>query len=218
MPLFSISNVNFKKILKYPFIDIKENTVTFICGRSGTGKSTLLKLLNASVSPDSGEILYQGKPIDHYDTIMLRREVLLVSQNTYLFEGTIENNFEEFYRYRELNPPHSDIIHRFLKICLADFPANANCYEMSGGERQRVFIGICLSFMPKVLMLDEPTSALDEQTSKVLMQNLKDYCKENKITLIVINHNRLLTEQYADEMISLDDCGKDALKEGDFYE
>ena len=75
---------------------------------------------------------------------------------------------------------------------------------MSGGERQRIYIAICLSFHPKVLMLDEPTSALDEATAVSLLQNLKQYCNEHGITLIAITHDKTLAKSYGDEYISLD--------------
>lgn len=204
MPLFSMSNVTFKNLIHYPQLEIIQNHITFICGKSGSGKSTLLKLLNTSVSPDSGELFYHDKPIQDYNTIHLRRRITLVSQQVFLFDDTIRQNFWEFYRYRELPPPDDAVILSYLLICLAEFPLDTNCRQMSGGERQRVFIAVCLSFMLEVLMLDEPTSALDEQTSAALMENLTIYCKEHGITLIVITHNKLLAELYADEMIHLD--------------
>lgn len=204
MSLFSLSNLTFNNIITYPNIEIEENKATFLLGKSGTGKSTLLKLLNASVSPMCGEILYNGKAQVQYDTIGLRREITLVSQHVFLFDETIRYNFAEFYQYRELPPPNETTILQYLQICLADFPLETNCREMSGGERQRIFIAICLSFMPKVFMLDEPTSALDEHTSSLLMKQLKRYCKENNITLIVVTHDKQLAEQYADAIINLD--------------
>ena len=204
MALFSIKNVNFKNIVKYKDFEIKENKATFIKGKSGAGKSTLLKLLNAALTADSGKILYNNKALESYDTITLRREVMLVSQNVFLFDETIEDNFKEFYNYREQPLPSYDKIKEYLEICLALFSSSVNCRELSGGERQRVFLAISLSLNPKVLMLDEPTSALDEKTSGELMGNIKNHCKENNITLIVITHDSLLAEKYADEIISLD--------------
>ncbi|MEA5084632.1 MAG: energy-coupling factor ABC transporter ATP-binding protein [Lachnospiraceae bacterium] len=203
MNIFTVLNVNFQNILKYSNIKIEENKTTFISGKSGTGKSTLLKILNASVPVDSGEIFYNGKPIDKHNTIMLRKEVMLASQNVFLFDDTIENNFLEYYRYRETTPPDIKKMQEYLNICAANFSLDAMCSQLSGGERQRVFIAICLSFMPRVLMLDEPTSALDGQTANELIKNLKSYCKENKITLISICHDKNLVEQYADEVINL---------------
>ncbi|MDR2727767.1 MAG: ATP-binding cassette domain-containing protein, partial [Chitinispirillales bacterium] len=189
-PLFSLKKVCFKNIIHYPDIEIPESGVTFICGESGSGKSTLLKLLNNAASPDSGEILYAGKKVEDYDPVILRREVLLCGQTTFLFSGTIVENFVEFYKYRDLSPINNDEINKYLKICAANFPLDASCDTMSGGERQRLFISICLSLRPKVLLLDEPTSALDDMTSNAVMSNLKTFCRENNITLIVVSHNK----------------------------
>lgn len=205
MSLFQLSNVTFKDIITYPLIKINENKTTFISGKSGSGKSTLLKLLNTSISPDHGEILYQDKLITEYDTIQLRREIMLVSQSVYLFDDTIRNNFKDFFSYRDLPVPSDATILEYLNLCIADFPLDSNCRDMSGGERQRIFIAICLSFMPKVLMLDEPTSALDEQTAIKLLENLKTYCSHNKIALIVITHDKTLAQKYEDESIILDE-------------
>lgn len=203
MNLFSIRNVNYKNIVSYRQIAIEEGQATFVCGKSGSGKSTLLKLLNASISADSGEILYRNKSIMNYDTISLRREITLVSQDIFLFDDTIRNNFAQFYGYRDQKPPEDTEIKDNLMLCMADFPLDTNCREMSGGEKQRVFISICLSFMPKVLMLDEPTSALDERTSDELMYHLKEYCLKNGITLIAITHDKTLAQRYADKIIDL---------------
>ncbi len=205
MPLFQLSNVTFKDIITYPLIKINENKTTFISGKSGSGKSTLLKLLNTSISPDCGEIFYREKLITEYDTIQLRREIMLVSQSVYLFDDTIRNNFKEFFSYRDMPAPTDATILAYLKLCVADFPLTNNCRDMSGGERQRIFIAISLAFMPKVLMLDEPTSALDEQTATRLLENLKLYCSEHQITLIAITHDKTLAEKFGDESIFLDE-------------
>lgn len=204
MPLFSVLNVTVGDFAEYPFIEIEEEGATFLLGKSGTGKSTLLKLLNATLSPTTGEIRYQGKLLEEYDTITLRREVLLVAQNVFLFDDTIRGNFASFYKYRELASPEDERIRFYLTLCGADFALDANCHELSGGERQRVLIAICLSFQPRVLLLDEPTSALDTQTSALLMENLKGHCRENKITLLIITHDRALAGEYGDAVFSLD--------------
>jgi len=76
---------------------------------------------------------------------------------------------------------------------------------MLGGERQRIYIAICMSLMPKVLMMDEPTSALDEKNSWIVMENIKEFCSRNGITLIVVSHNTRLAEAFADRTITF--CG-----------
>ena len=201
--LIKANGVNFSNLIHYSNLEIEADNVTFICGGSGCGKSTLLKLFNGVVSPISGEIMINGVSIEDFDTVELRKELLLVSQSTYLFDKTIAENFEEFYQYRDLPAPDKQSIQSFLTLCCAEFPLDANCSSMSGGERQRVYIAICISLMPKVLMLDEPTSALDSQTAVCLMKNLTAYCKENHMTLIVVSHDKALADRFADKVIQL---------------
>jgi len=203
MALFSLKNVSFKDMIHYPDIEIPEKLATFICGESGSGKSTLLKLLNGVASPDGGEILYDGKPIGDYNPVLLRREVLLFGQSAYLFDGTIEENFAQYYSYRDLSPISAEEMQTYLSLCAAVFPLDAPCATMSGGERQRVFIAICLSLRPKVLLLDEPTSALDDMTANAVIANIKSFCLENEMTLIAVSHNRALVQPYADHTITL---------------
>lgn len=201
--ILSVKDLNFRNIIKYPSISIKKEDTVFICGESGCGKSTLLRLFNGTLSADEGEIEYNGQAIELLDTVALRKEVLLVSQTVFLFNGTIKSNFNEFYEYRDLLHPADEQMKKFLKLCCAEFQLEERCDTMSGGERQRIFIAICLSLLPKVLMLDEPTSALDEKTGRNLLHNIKQFCKENGITLIVISHDKSLVDEFADEKIML---------------
>lgn len=203
MTLFSLNNVNFKDFINYKDITIIQGGATFICGESGAGKSTLLKLLNGVISPTAGEIHYLGKNIEDYDSILLRREILLISQSAYLFDMSIEDNFREFYAYRDLEPPSLEIMKSCLDICSLHLPLDTMCNVMSGGERQRAFIAIHLSFPSKVVMLDEPTSALDEKNADFVIENIKSYCKENEKTLIIVSHDKSISEKYADFVIDL---------------
>jgi putative ABC transport system ATP-binding protein len=141
--------------------------------------------------------------IDEYDTIEHRKQVILVNQSVYLFDMTVRENFYEFYKYRDLDKPDDETINKYLKLCIADFNMDALCQNMSGGERQRIFLAICLSFMPKVILLDEPTSALDEKNAGNLISNVKKFCQENSMTLIIVSHSKQLAKQYADDCIEL---------------
>jgi len=203
MALFALRDVNYKDIMKYPDIEIPEGSATFICGESGSGKSTLLKLLNGVISTTGGKITYLGKNIDDYEPIALRREILLVSQSVYLFDKSIRDNFNEYYAYRELQVINDEEIKKYLDICSANLHLDSMCNMLSGGERHRVFTAINISYQPRVLMLDEPTSALDNKNANVLMENIKLYCKTSGITLIVVSHDRAISDKYADNMIIL---------------
>lgn len=203
MALFNIEDVNYKKIIRYPNIEISEGGATFIFGESGSGKSTLLKLLNGVLSPTEGIIKYADKNIEDYDPISLRREVLLISQSVYLFDMSIKDNFKEYYAYRDLENISEEAMKSYLDICSVHLPLDSMCSVMSGGERQRVFIAINLSFQSKVLMLDEPTSALDYKNANALLENVKSFCKKEDKTLLIVSHDRAIANKFADNIINL---------------
>ena len=193
--------------IAYPDISITEGAAAFLTGESGSGKSTLLRLFNGTLTPSSGRVLYNGRDIAGTDAVSLRREVLLAGQAVYLFDKTVRENFAEYYSYRDMAPPSDEKIREFLSLCLADFPLESLCASMSGGERQRVFTAICLSFMPKVLMLDEPTSALDTENAFRFMASLKAFCGKNGMTLVTVSHDKELVREFADEAFSLKRSG-----------
>lgn len=202
--VFKTNNVSFNNMIQYKDIQIKEGRVNFIVGKSGTGKSTLLRLFNGMLSPSDGTITYNDIDISQMDTITLRKDVLLISQSVYLFDGSIEENFKEFYRYRDMASPSKEVMKEFLELCCIPFPLDKDCTTMSGGEKQRVYIAIYLSFLPKVIMLDEPTSALDKENSNDVIENLITFAKEKGITVIIVSHDPKITEKFAEEVITIE--------------
>lgn len=201
--VLATKNLSFNEMINYKDIKIIENKFNFIVGKSGTGKSTLLRLFNGTLSSSSGNIFYLEKDISEIDTIILRKEVSLVSQSVYLFDTSIRENFKQFYEYRDLNIPSEEEMQYFLDICCISFSLDSDCTTMSGGERHRIYIAIFLSLKPKVLMLDEPTSALDKHNSQNVMYNILSYCKKNDITVIAVSHDASITDKFADNVISI---------------
>ena len=202
--MFKTKNLGFQNSLVYNDIEILEGKINFIQGPSGSGKSTLLKLFNKTENSSSGEIIYKGEHLSTYESISLRKEVKLISQTTFLFAGTIRENFETFHNYCQCNTPLTDdFMCKFLNLTSADFSLNSNCDNLSGGEKQRIYIAICLSMEASVIMLDEPTSALDSVLSNKVMENITQYIKENSKTLIVISHDNSLTEKFTEHTILL---------------
>ncbi|MDV0447520.1 Vitamin B12 import ATP-binding protein BtuD [Methanosarcinaceae archaeon Ag5] len=202
--MFEIRNVSFQNTIFYPDISIFPNQVTFISGESGSGKSTLLRFLNGTMTPNSGSVLFFGNDVAVMDPIDLRRQVLLANQSVFLFDGSIRNNFAQFYSFLDKKPPSYDEISRFLRICCLDFPLDKNCSVLSGGERHRVFIAVCLSFLPKVLLMDEPTSDLDERNAVCLIRNVIAFAKEKGITLVIVSHDAEIVKQFSDWTIVIE--------------
>jgi putative ABC transport system ATP-binding protein len=205
--ILETKNLSFQDFIHYQDISIISNQSNFIIGESGTGKSTLLRLFNGTLPQSEGSILYKGMDILELNTIDLRKEVLLISQSVFLFDMSIKDNFNQFYEYRSIPVISSEEMQKYLNICCVPFPLDKDCTTMSGGERQRVYMAIYLSFHPTVLMLDEPTSALDKQNSVNVMKNIMTYCNENQITVVVVSHDPALTETYADNIITIEKRG-----------
>lgn len=203
MEILRFENVKFIK--EYDDFTINKNEIVFVVGKSGSGKSTLLKLINNTLQMKSGSIFYKDTNILNIKPVELRRNIMMTSQENFLFDMTIKENFHEFYKLRDLENLTDDEIVKFLKI--ADFDVDINLYveKLSGGEKQRVFLAIALSMRPAVLLLDEPTSALDSNTAFNMMKNIVDYCKHNDITLVVVSHARNLVDEFADKTIDLGD-------------
>lgn len=200
---FETKDLVFNNQINYKDVQILKDMVNFIVGASGTGKSTLLRLFNVTLSPSSGEIYYQSQNIIEMDTVELRKEVSLISQSVFLFNTSIGENFKLFYEFRGMNEPTDETMLKFLKLCQISFSLDKDCTTMSGGEKQRVYIAIFLSFLPKVIMLDEPTSALDKDNGYNVIHNVINFCKSEDITVIIISHDSQLTETFGENIIHI---------------
>jgi putative ABC transport system ATP-binding protein len=204
LQIIRTEDLSFLDIINYPDIEIFENQITFIEGASGSGKSTLLKMFNLSLSPSKGNIFFYEKNINEYDSLLLRKQILLNGQTPFVFQGDIRTNFEKYYQYRDLEKLSDEKIKEYLNICGIDFPLEKECISMSGGEKQRVHMAISLSFLPKVLLLDEPTSALDKKNSDIIMENIFSFCNEKSITAIVVSHDQEISKKFADKTIIIE--------------
>lgn len=106
--------------IHYPEITVKENSFTFITGKSGCGKSSYLKMLNGCIETRENTVFFQGRPLSDYDILSYRRQVLLVSQNVYLENGTVDDNFRFYYENREQELLTEEEIRKYLSIRIPD--------------------------------------------------------------------------------------------------
>ena len=178
--------------------------VAFV-GSSGCGKSTLVKLLSGLYKPWSGEILYDGKPMEEVDHNMFTGSVAVVDQDITLFEGTIAENikmwdtsiedFEMILAARDASL-HEDILQRDGGY---RYKMMEDGRDFSGGQRQRIEIARVLAQDPTIILMDEATSALDARTEYEVMQSVTN----RGITCVVVAH-RLSTIRDCDEIIVMD--------------
>ncbi len=188
-------------------LEFPAGTFVGIVGKSGSGKSTMMKLLLRLYEPESGRILMDGYDIAKVELYSLRRQIGVVPQDTLLFEGTVQENIA-------LTSPdaNSEEIIAAAKVAAAhefimSLPNGYNTKvgergsSLSGGQRQRIAIARTVLQRPKLLVLDEATSALDYPTEREVCLNLAEAFQHN--TLFFITH-RLNTIKNADIIIMMD--------------
>ena len=208
-----IKNVSFQyeqnnpSILNNINLEIEKGTMTAIVGPSGSGKSTLVNLLLRLYDPTQGEIIANKTDIRNINIYHWRSSVGMVSQNTFIFNDTIENNI----RFAKPNANMSEIIDSAKKANAHDFISGMeNGYQtivgdqgvrLSGGESQRLSIARTILYNPQILILDEATSSLDAESEK-LVQDAIDNLSIDR-TVIAIAH-RLSTIKGSDKIIVID--------------
>lgn len=180
-----------------------KNKIHGILGKSGCGKSTLLKLLMRFYETDGGNIRYGVDNVNAINTESLRKHIAYVTQETFLFHDTIENNIKvakaDATREEVIGAAKKASVHEF--ICSLPNGYETNVAELgsslSGGERQR--IGIARAFLHdcEVIFLDEPTSNIDSLNEGMILKSLQAE-KEEK-TILLVSHRRS-TMGIADEM------------------
>ncbi|SHK18709.1 putative ABC transport system ATP-binding protein [Anaerobranca californiensis DSM 14826] len=201
--MFLLREVKYKDILYIKNLTIKNQLITSIVGQSGTGKTTLLRLLNKLISPDTGDIFYNNQPLRDINSIDLRREVVMLPQNPSIFRGSIKENLLIGLKFSEKPLVNDDKLKEILELVNLQKDLNQDCEKLSGGEKQRVALGRVILMEPAVLLLDEPSSSLDEDTEYLIIDRLVNYTKKNNKTLIMVTHSKKVANQFSDEIIQL---------------
>ena len=193
---------------------INEGEVVSIIGPSGTGKSTLLRMINGLEKPTSGKIFFNDDEItaENYDITALRRKVGMIFQSFNLFNNmTVLDN---------LVVPQLDVLNidketarekamDLLKKVGLDQQHNRKPNQLSGGQKQRVAIARALAMDPEVILFDEPTSALDP-TMVIEVENTIKWLAENKTTMVIVTHDMRLAKDISTRVFYLD--------QGEIYE
>ena len=202
---YSEKNIVFDKLN----LKIKPGEKIGLVGHSGAGKSSLINLLLRYFNPDSGEILLDGKNIQHVTQDSLREHIAVIPQDTLLFHRTILENI----RYGKFTATDKEVIEASKKAHIHDFimtlPENYDTYvgergiKLSGGQRQRVSIARAILKDAPILILDEATSSLDSHTESLIQDSLNFFIEDKEKTVIAIAH-RLSTLKHMDRILVLD--------------
>lgn len=174
-----------------------------IVGASGSGKTSLLRLLNRLISPTEGKIYFSTTPYEKYSPVKLRQQIVLVPQESKLLGMTVKEALAYPLKLQKL--PESQILQRIetwseaLRIPEEWF--NRNELQLSLGQRQLVAIARALVMQPNILLLDEPTSALDIGTATHVLKILSDLVPE--VSIAIVTHQLELIEKFANRILYL---------------
>ena len=203
---FTYSESNIKAVDRISF-KLNNRKSLGIIGVTGSGKTTLIKLITKIYNIEAGEILFDNNSINEYDLECLRKQIGVVSQDSFLFSDSIINNIrfgkekatlKEVENVCKIAGIHNEII-KFsngYETILGERGIN-----LSGGQKQRICIARALIKEPKILILDDCLSALDNETEEKIILSLKSILKD---TTTIISSHRLSSVQNLNEIIVLD--------------
>ncbi|GHT21757.1 bacteriocin cleavage/export ABC transporter [Bacteroidia bacterium] len=187
-----------KRLFDNVSIEVNKGEIITLFGEVGTGKSTLIQILQKHYAPESGEILFNGKPVSEYPTPLWREYIGVVSQQTKIFNGNVgENiclgnfpeehesvaNFCEEYGFNT----YFDNLPQGLDTLLGEDGIN-----ISGGQQQLIAFARALYRRPSVLLLDEPTSAMDTKTEQFIINLLQQKVKQ--FAILIVTHRTHLAK------------------------
>ena len=215
------------EVIKDMSFTIDEGTIVGVVGRSGSGKSTISKLIQRLYIPEGGKITIDGMDISLVNPEMLRKQIGVVLQENFMFNGSVAENIS-------IHMPQAtmDQIINAAKIAgahdfILELPDGYNTVigekgvGLSGGQKQRIAIARAILGNPRILIFDEATSALDYESESIIQHNLKDICRGR--TVLIIAH-RLSTLRDADKIMTIDrgslmeyDTHENLLKKGGLY-
>ncbi|MEC7697341.1 MAG: ABC transporter ATP-binding protein [Candidatus Thermoplasmatota archaeon] len=210
-------NINFEKVsFSYPGrelvvngfdLNIKPGSTQAIVGPTGSGKTTLVRLLLRFHVPNSGSIFLDGMEISKINVKDLRSSISLVTQTITLFPGTVLQNIaygnKEYSKSQIVNAAKVAEIHDFVESLPDGYSTQIGegGHKLSGGQRQRISIARAVLKDAPILVLDEATSSVDNETEEALQKSL-DFISKNRTTIVIAH--RLSTIRHSDSIIVLD--------------
>ena len=195
--------------LNHVSIGFEKGKITGLIGHTGSGKSTLVQLLNGLLRPKSGKILLDGEDIwaKPKEISRIRYRVGLVMQypEYQLFDDTVRSDIG--YALRNMNLSDEEIEHRVLEaaafVHLDEKLLDQSPFALSGGQKRRAALAGIIAMRPEVLVLDEPAAGLDPVGRSDILGGLRDYQRACDATVILVSHSMEDMAQYCDNLVAL---------------
>jgi putative ABC transport system ATP-binding protein len=174
-----------------------------VTGSSGSGKTSFLRLLNRLDEPTSGTVLLDGNDYRAIPPRELRRKVGMVTQQAFLFPGTVADNLRFGPRQRGVALADGEIARLLTKVGLPGYEGR-DVAPLSGGEAQRVSVARAVANAPIALLLDEPTSSLDEAAKAGIEALVCGLVKQDGLACVMVTHDALQASRVADRVLVIE--------------
>jgi len=207
------SKTSIVKAVENVTFSLHEDEVLVIAGESGSGKSTIAKLILRAITPDSGKVIFDGKEIsDNADSIMkIRMSCQMVHQDPYdsinprMKVKDIVSEPLEIHNVSNNQEREKIVLDSLREVKLEPVKEIADKYPhmLSGGQRQRVVLARALVLRPKIIIADEPVSMLDVSIRAEILELMKNIQKKNSISFIYITHDLATARYFGQEIIIL---------------
>lgn len=191
-------------VLENVRFQVKEGSFLAILGNNGVGKSTLLKCFNRILTPDSGSVTLDGEELLKLPARELAKRVAFVAQTVPSTQMTVHDMVmlgRRPYMQWGFTERDHQIVHEAMDRLEISHLRGRFLSQLSGGERQKVMLARALAQQPKVLLLDEPTSSLDIQNQYQVLEIVREICKRDGITAIVVIHDLNLALRFCDAFL-----------------
>ncbi len=197
-----------REVLRINHLEIPDGKIYTILGPNGSGKTTLLRIMALLLRNDEGSLEVLGEKVEWNkgQILRLRRQMSMVTQTSFMFQGSV--NYNVAYGLRKRKMADREIRRRIgeiLEMVGMSAYQEADARTLSGGERQKVAIARALILEPRVLFLDEPTSNIDIASAAEIEKYIKYINETWGTTIIMVTHNLFQARRLADEVLFLNE-------------
>ena len=204
MAIIELNNVCFKYGKKTPYeinaldnvsLTIEENVITGLIGHTGSGKSTLVQMLNGLLKPDSGSVIVDGQRLwekpKKIGNIRFKVGMVMQYPEYQLFAETVREDIAYGPKNMGLSPEEIEKrVARSVEFCGLDQSIlDKSPFDLSGGQKRRVALAGVMAMEPKILILDEPAAGLDPKGRREILGGIKKFKEESGTSVIVVSHS-----------------------------